>query len=307
MKSRLYFVISILILIFAFSSCAFIDGLTDELFDTEGSPFIIEKNLNINITITPFNGSDYPGSSDSITIDANSAPVINWKVEGANDYDQYWIFIYSPLLYSEGRTAAVYPDVWVVTEISPTVNSTVFGEVPPGVFGPEADEWDNPVLQPLKYNGTYTIWVATELSTAGGWNGLGMAEVIVKNGIDPPESPDPDLSVSIDAVDVFDTGNGDYEVKIYYTVYNNSEFDAEYFEVGVWGDRSKQPSAGEYDYYTTVYYSYLPGNDFIKGSVSVFMYQSFATAYVFADIWDYIRETDEFNNSSSGWSWTTPS
>lgn len=184
MKSRIYYAIFILIMIFALSSCAFVGKLADELFDNKGSLFVIEPNLNI--TVTPFNGYDYPVPSVSVTIDANSAPVINWNVEGVNDYDQYWIFIYSPMLYSEGRTAAVMPDVWVVTEISPAVKSTVFGEVPPGAFGPDAYEWENPVLQPLKYNGTYIFWVATELSTAGGWNGLGMAEVTVKNGIDPP-------------------------------------------------------------------------------------------------------------------------
>ena len=176
------------------SSCAFVDDLFNEYFEgksfvDEGIEEVIEEVIeeDINITITPYDGYDYPGPSDYVTLKANTYPQINWKVEGVGGIVEYWIFVYSPVLYNEGLTAAVLPDVWVVEDISPSLSSNKFGNIPPGAY-----EWTDPVFQPLKYNGTYIFWIAA-CDEYNYWIGMGMAEVMVWEGIDPPASPPPVL------------------------------------------------------------------------------------------------------------------
>jgi hypothetical protein len=157
-------------------SCAFLNGLLDEYLQGQGF-----GGDAVNITVTPFDYvSGYPGPSDHVAVGARTGPCIQWDVEGVSGIAEYWVFVYSPVLYAEGLTAAVLPDVVVVEDIPPSVHSTYFGNWPDGVY-----VWEDPVEQPLKYNGTYVFWVAA-CDDANGWIGLGMAEVTVTGGVDPP-------------------------------------------------------------------------------------------------------------------------
>jgi len=180
MKKALLVLPFTILCILMFSSCAFLGDLLGEYFDGKG--FVGDA---INITVTPYDYYSYPGPSDTLTVKANTNPQINWKVNGVSGIMEYWIFVYSPVLYSEGLTAAVLPDVCVVEDIPPSVSGTVFSHWPDGSY-----VWTDPDPQPLKYNGTYIFWVAA-CDEYNSWIGLGMAEVTIFDGVEPPASPPP--------------------------------------------------------------------------------------------------------------------
>lgn len=177
---RIYILLLIALFILSITSCAFIDAVNDELFNGQG---LGDQNIKtgMHIMVTPYDSMypAYPGPSDTVTVKANTFPTIYWDIEGVSQIAEYWIFVYSPLLYFEGLTASILPDVWVIEDIQPNYSALVFGDVPPGAY-----QWDDPVIQDLKYNGVYIFWVAS-CDASGAWNGLGMAEVTVVDGIDP--------------------------------------------------------------------------------------------------------------------------
>jgi hypothetical protein len=175
MKKTAYIVPIIALCLLLVPSCAFLNGVLDEYFEGQGF-----SEDAIHITVTPYDYSTYPGPSDYVTVSANSHPTIQWNVSGVSGISEYWIFVYSPVLYAEALTAAVLPDVCVVEDIAPSYSSTVFGDWPAGAY-----VWDDPVEQPLKYSGSYIFWVAA-CDEYNGWIGMGMAEVKVTGGIDPP-------------------------------------------------------------------------------------------------------------------------
>ncbi len=295
------------VVLFSFTSCAFMDGLLGNYFDEKGFGYEgIESSMHI--VVTPYNTSEniYPGPSDELTVEANTNPTISWELSGVNGIYEYWVFVYSPLLYQQGLTAEVLPDVWVVSEISPSLTSVEFGEVPAGAYGTDAYVWADPVPQALKYNGTYIFWVAA-CDEGGSWIGLGMAEVAVVGGTEPPNPPD--LYTTVNDVSVVDMGSGKYETTIFYTIYNSGDLPAEYFDVAVWAHRKSPPSVSSSDYDTTVYHMEtgsglgVEPHKNIMNSVVVTTSQSSGTAYVFCDIWDNIPESNEFNNASAGYAW----
>jgi hypothetical protein len=295
------------VFLFCFTSCAFMDGLLGTYFDEKG--FGYEGiATSMHITVTPYDpaGGSYPGSSDEIKVEANTNPAIFWEVKDVSAISEYWVFVYSPLLYQEGLRAEVLPDVWVVSEISPSLTRVEFGEVPAGAYNKSAYVWEDPVPQALKYNGTYIFWVAA-CDEGGSWKGLGMAKVTVVGGADLPDPPD--LRAEINDVSVVDIGGGQYETTILYTVYNDGDVPAEYFETGIWSHRSSPPSVTSTDYLTTVYHTEAGSglgvypHQSITHSVVVTVSQPSGTAYVFADIWEAISESSELNNVSAGFDW----
>ncbi len=295
------------VFLFCFTSCAFMDGLFDNYFDEKGFGYEgIESSMHI--TVTPYDpeGGSYPGPSDEIKVEANTNPTIFWEVEDVSAISEYWVFVYSPLLYQEGLTAEVLPDVWVVSEISPSLTCVEFGEVPAGAYSKEAYVWEDPVPQALKYNGTYIFWVAA-CDEGGSWMGMGMAKVTVIGGSEPPDLPD--LRATVNDVSVVDIGGGQYETTIFYTIYNDGDLPAEYFDTGIWTHRNSPPSVNASDYITTVYHAEIGSglgvnpHKSITHSVVVTASQPSGTAYVFPDIWEEISESNELNNVSAGYDW----
>jgi len=293
--------------LFCFTSCAFMDGLFDKYFGEQGFGYEgIESSMYI--VVTPYDpvANIYPTPSDKITVDAHTNPKIFWEVQGVSAVSEYWVFVYSPLLYQEGLTAEVLPDVWVVSEISPSLTCVEFGEVPAGAYSTEAYVWEDPVPQALQYNGTYIFWVAA-CDGEGSWMGLGMAKVDVVGGSEPPDPPD--LRATVTDVSVVDIGGGQYETTIFYTIYNDGDLPAEYFDTAIWAHRVSPPPVGSSDYNTTVYHSDVGSgmgvnpHKSIMNSVIITASQSSGTAYVFCDIWEGISESNELNNVSAGYDW----
>lgn len=291
---RILMLLGILFIILSFSSCAFIDGMMDGLFDEKGFGGDIQTSMNI--TVTPYDGANYPGPSDRVTVRANTFPTIFWEVAGVAQISEFWVFVYSPVLYEDGLTAAVLPDVWVIEDIAPNYRDLVFGDVPPGAY-----QWDDPLFQTLIYNGTYIFWVAS-FDTSGVPTGFGMAEVTVIGGIEPPDPPD--LRVDITDASVVDIGGGQYEVTINFKIYNDGEIEAKDFEIAVWGNNGYPPVAGDSGYSTSRYYSGgLKPLELAYDSIVITTNQNSGTAYIVIDHWDYVSESNEFNNTSNGWSW----